>query len=72
MVEFEMSLTLLTFSGISMYRLRKFPVPPFSDSDNWEFSGEYSKSFMTLGPGMLSHNDEKKQRIACQGQMSGL
>jgi hypothetical protein len=34
MMELEISSTLITFSDFSMYRLRKFSTPPFTDLDN--------------------------------------
>jgi hypothetical protein len=35
MMELRIFSTLKTFSDVSMYRLRKFSAPSFSDSDIW-------------------------------------
>jgi hypothetical protein len=40
---------LRTGSDLSIYRLSIFSTPPFSDSESWEFSLEYSKVLWRQG-----------------------
>jgi hypothetical protein len=49
-MELELSSTLLTLSDLSMYRLRKFSAPPFSDLDIWvENFLENAQKFYDIG-----------------------
>jgi hypothetical protein len=50
MVELEISLTLITFSDLDMYRLQKLSAPPFSDSNIWvENFLENTQKFYDIG-----------------------
>jgi hypothetical protein len=53
-VELEIPSTMITFSDISLYRLKKFSAPPFSDSIfELKIFLRILKRFMTLGPGII-------------------